>query len=89
VAVSWLDRTGRPPESRADGPAAAVFRRVSYPTFIVVDSDGYRMLEQTQHRRVACPECGTKTINVQGVDVCPDCAWVADDDGRRPTADDA
>lgn len=37
------------------------------------------MLERTQHRGVACPECGTKTINVQGVDVCPDCAWVADD----------
>jgi ribosomal protein L37AE/L43A len=35
------------------------------------------MLEQTQHQCVTCPECQTKTINVQGVDACPDCAWVA------------
>jgi ribosomal protein L37AE/L43A len=37
------------------------------------------MLEQVQHRRAACPECETRTINVQGVDVCPDCAWVSED----------
>jgi ribosomal protein L37AE/L43A len=37
------------------------------------------MLEQTQHRRAPCPECSTRTINVQGVDACPDCAWIADD----------
>ncbi|WP_267640681.1 hypothetical protein [Haloarchaeobius amylolyticus] len=38
------------------------------------------MLEQTQHgdtRR--CPECEEETVNVQGVDACPQCAWV---DGR-------
>jgi ribosomal protein L37AE/L43A len=53
---------------------------MSYPIFIIVDVECSRMLEQTQHRRVACPECGTRAINVQGVDVCPDCAWVAADD---------
>jgi ribosomal protein L37AE/L43A len=36
------------------------------------------MLEQTQYRRGVCPECDTKTINVQGVDACPDCAWIAE-----------
>jgi ribosomal protein L37AE/L43A len=53
---------------------------MSYLIFIIVDVEGTRMLEQTQHSRVACPECGTRSINVQGVDVCPECAWVANDD---------
>jgi len=37
------------------------------------------MLEQSQHRREVCPECDTTVINVQGVDACPNCAWVADE----------
>jgi len=37
------------------------------------------MLERVQHGRQRCPDCRSATINVQGVAVCPDYTWTADD----------
>jgi len=44
---------------------------------MAVEPDFAFMLEQVKRGRTRqCPECETATVNVQGVDACPRCAWV-------------
>jgi hypothetical protein len=44
---------------------------------MVVEVKCVHMLEQVQHGRTKeCPKCETATVNVQGVDACPRCAWI-------------
>lgn len=40
-----------------------------------IDTVGRTPDERRPSLRRICPECGTATVNVQGVLDCPDCRW--------------